>query len=165
VDASSIALAPPGSFVAVTASAQSVQSGISSALATITTYIPTEILVLYVAVVAALNDPATLRADSAAVSQWVGFLMFLVITPTVVWLVYAGKLRNDGLPLPLPVQDWPRWEMAAATAAFVAWAFAMPGTPFARLPGYNSGVAGVVVLGVTALLGLLAPLVTGPAEA
>jgi hypothetical protein len=75
-----------------------------------------------------------------------------------VWLVYAGKLRGMGRDLPVRIGDWPKWEMVAATAAYVAWALALPETPFREFPWYNSALAGVAVLVVSAALGLLAPI-------
>jgi len=137
----------------------STQSGVTSALATITGYIPTEILITYVAVAAALSTPGAIVTSS--VGLWLNFVAFLVATPVVVWLVYAGKVRNAGKPLPTAANQWPRWEMVAATVGFVAWAFALPGTPFSLLGWYNPGVAGVAVLVAATALGLVTPLVGG----
>ena len=77
---------------------------------------PTEILITYVAVVAAIAGTAV-GASAAPSPQglWVTFVAFLIATPVVVWLVYAGKLRTAGKPLPRDIRDWPRWEMVAAT--------------------------------------------------
>jgi hypothetical protein len=135
------------------------QSGVTSALATITGYIPTEILITYVAVAAALSTPGAVVTSS--VGLWLNFVAFLVTTPVVVWLVYAGKVRTAGKPLPTAAGQWPRWEMVAATVGFVAWAFALPGTPFSTLAWYNPGVAGVAVLVAATALGLVTPLVGG----
>jgi hypothetical protein len=143
------------------------QSGVSSALSTITAYVPTEILITYVAVIAAIAG-ATAGTSGAPSPQglWVAFIAFLIATPVIVWLVYAGKLRTAGKPLPRGVRDWPRWEMVAATAGYAAWAFALPSTPFAHFAWYNPGVAGVTVLITATMLGLLTPVVLGqPAPA
>ncbi len=134
------------------------QSGVTSALATITAYIPTEVLITYVAVAAALTGSAA----TSSVGPWLAFLAFLVGTPAVVWLVYAGKVRTSGKALPIRIRHWPRWEMFAATVSYVAWAFALPGTPFGQFGWYNSGVAGVIVLVAATGLGLLTPVVGRP---
>jgi hypothetical protein len=136
------------------------QSGVSSALATITAYIPTEILVTYVAVVAAMAAAGS-APPPATQGLWLAFWLFLVATPVVVWLEYAGKLRTAARALPRRPRDWPRWEMVAATAGYVAWAFALPGTPFTQFSWYNPGVAGVAVLITATGLGMLTPVVIG----
>jgi hypothetical protein len=133
------------------------QSAGSSALAAIAAYIPTEVLTVYVAVVAALNPGAA--AANARGPEWGAFLLFLVFTPVVVWLVYAGKVRKAGKRLPTAFRRWPRWEMFAATVAYAAWAFALPETPFMSFGWYSAAIAAVVVLVVTTGLGLIAPIV------
>jgi len=144
--------------VAVTASpadtVPTTQTGVASALSTVTAYIPTEILITYVAVAAALTGAAA----TSAVGPWLNFFGFLVATPIVVWLIYAGNFRTSGESLPRGVHQWPSWEMIAATIGYIAWAFALPGTPFAQFGWYNAGVAGVAVLVAATGLGLLTPL-------
>src|SRR2546428_10573689 len=66
------------------------ENAVNTALHMITTYVPTEILTLYVAVVAALRDP-----KSSPVTPWLTFGVFLVGTPVIVWLVYAAKVKNS----------------------------------------------------------------------
>jgi len=132
-------------------------TGSTAALSAIAAYIPTEVLTVYVAVVAALEPPNGQTGGASA--GWFSFLLFLIATPVVVWLVYAGKVRKAGKRLPTTIKRWPRWEMFAATAAFVAWAFALPQTPFTTLAWYSSAIAAVLVLVVTSALGLVAPLV------
>ena len=132
-------------------------NAVTAALDAITTYIPTEILTLYVAVLAALGIEAT--ASGAAEKA---FWTFLGLTPSTVWLVYAGKLKIAGKPLPWTPGQWPLWEMAAGTLAYAAWAFALPANVVAIRWGYPQPLAGVLVLIVVAFLGLLAPLFQRP---
>jgi hypothetical protein len=134
----------------------------SSALSTIATYIPTEVLTVYVAVIAALNPAAT---SGQRGPEWAAFLIFLVATPAVVWLVYAAKVRTAGKELPTSIAQWPKWEMLAATIAYAAWAFALPETPFADFGWYSAAIAAVVVLVATTVLGLVAPIVSTPLKA
>lgn len=105
-----------------TAGTPNSQSAVTTALKVIVTYIPTEVLALYVAVLAAIQDPTR----QSRRSLWVAFYCFLVLTPIVVWLVYAAKVRAAKKPLPTSARAWPLWEMFAATVAFVAWALACP---------------------------------------
>lgn len=140
------------------------QNAATAALTVIVTYIPTEVLTLYIAVLAAIQDPA--RKTSR--SLWAAFYCFLIGTPIIVWLVYAAKVSTAGKPLPLAPRTWPLWEMFAATVAYAAWAFALPDSPFNRdfsAYWYSPALAGVIVLIVSTLLGLLAPIFQRPLPA
>jgi hypothetical protein len=137
------------------------ESQVNAAFRTLTTYIPTETLTLYVAVLAALQlQPCT--KSPVASPCWAVFWWFLLATPLVIWLVYITKARSTGRPIPWAPWKWPLWEMAAGTIAYVAWAFSLPNTPFALLEWYSTGLAGIVVLITSTVLGLLAPLFARP---
>jgi hypothetical protein len=114
---------------------------------------------LYVAVLAALQPPTK---EAVASPSWAIFWWFLIVTPLVIWLVYITKAKSTGKPIPWAPLKWPLWEMAAGTIAYVAWAFSLPTTPFASLAWYSTGLAGVVVLITSTVLGLLAPLFARP---
>jgi hypothetical protein len=135
-------------------------SGIDTALKVIFGYIPTEIVTLYVAVSAALQPAAasTGVAPSSPQALWIAFLCFLVGTPLVVWVVFAGKLTSAGKPLPASYASWPLWEMVAASLAFCAWAFALPNTPFREFSWYSPALAALAVTLASTVLGLIAPL-------
>jgi hypothetical protein len=134
----------------------SASDGTTTALQTLTTYIPTEVLTLYVSAVAAVG-PLTMNGE--AVGRWLPFWCFLIATPLIVWVAFATKLRGAGRALPLAPSQWPLWEMIAAMIAYLAWTFALPNTPFAQYKNwYSSGLAAFLVLVVSAGLGILAPL-------
>jgi hypothetical protein len=135
------------------------ESQVNAAIRTLTTYIPTETLTLYVAVLAVLQPPTK---EGLAGPNWAIFWWFLIATPLVIWLVYITKVKTAGKPIPWAPLKWPLWEMAAGTIAYVAWAFALPTTPFASLAWYSTGLAGVIVLITSTILGLLAPLFARP---
>lgn len=130
-------------------------SQVNAALRNLTTYIPTEILALYVAILAAVNPP-----KGAAVSNpsWIAFWCFLVATPIVIWLVYITKARTAGKPIPWAISKWPLWEMAAGTIAYVAWAFSLPASPFASYAWYSDGIASIIILVTAQALAFVAPL-------
>lgn len=123
-------------------------------------YIPTEVLTLYVAVLAAVQEPGKVTPV-----DWTAFWSFLVATPLVVWLVFGAKLKTANKPLPLSYSSWPIWEMFAATVAYAAWAFALPHSPFTDYTWYSSALSGLAVLVVSTLLGLLAPFFQKPLTA
>jgi hypothetical protein len=156
-----------------TADDPSTQSAGTSALKSIATYIPTEIITLYVAALAALagsnpdipakqSDLAKTGGSVASTADFVAFWVFLALTPVVVWLVYAAKVRSAGKRLPSRPVSWPWWEMIASTLAFAAWAYSMPNSVFTRFAWYTAAIGTLVVLVVSILLGLIAPLVQRP---
>jgi len=120
-------------------------------------YIPTEVLTLYVAVLAVVQQEGKVTR-----TDWVAFWIFLFATPVIVWLVYAAKLKTVQKTLPLNFSAWPVWEMFVATAAYTAWAFALPQSPFTEYGWYSSALSGLAVLVVSTLLGLLAPFFQKP---
>ena len=128
------------------------KGNIETALNVLFGYIPTEIITLYVAVLAAVGVEGKVTQ-----TEWTSFWIFILATPVVVWLVYGAKVKNANLPLPLSFGEWPVWEMFAATVSFSAWAFALPQSPFTDFTWYSSGLSGVVILITSAVLGLLAP--------
>jgi hypothetical protein len=134
-------------------------SGLNTALQTLTTFIPTEVLTLYVSAIAALGPlTITVGAHNLQVGRWLPFWCFLGATPLIVWIAFASKIKAAGRALPLSPSKWPLWEMAAATAAYVAGTFALPATPFAQESWYSAGLASFLILVVSAGLGMIAPL-------
>ena len=121
-------------------------------------YIPTEVITLYVAVLAAIQT----GGDVATQGDWITFWSFLAATPVVVWLVYGAKLKGARKSIPARISTWPVWEMSAATIAFSAWAFALPHSPFMKFDWYSSALSGVAVLIVSTVLGLLSPFFQRP---
>jgi hypothetical protein len=133
---------------------------IDTALHVLFGYIPTEVLTLYVAVLAAVQKP-----NKVTSADWIAFWSFLVATPIVVWLVYGAKVKAANKPLPLAFGTWPLWEMLAAAVAYCAWAFALPNTPFGEYSWYSSALSGVAVLVASTFLGLLGPFFQNPLKA
>lgn len=124
----------------------------STALQVITTYIPTEILTLYIVVLGILGT----GYDSLPRV----LLIFTLATPVCCWLIFASKLKTAGKPIPIAPRLWPMWEMFAATAAFLGWAFGIPNSPITtgETPMIQPGTGAIVVLVTSTAIGLLAPL-------
>ena len=142
-----------GGMLETAAAAQgesSTTGAVTAALDVVMSYVPTEILTLYVAVMAVVQ-----AENQVSLAEWNTFWFFLAATPLVVWLVFAGKLRGAGRALPVAPTKWPWWEIFAATTAFVAWALALPKSPFSVCSWYVGGLAGIVVLVTSTVLGLL----------
>ncbi len=130
-------------------------SAIDSAYNTLFGYIPTEVVTLYVAVVAAISS----LSDSW---RYAALGVFVLITPLVVWIAFATKVKGAGKPMPARPRQWPVWEMVAADIAFCAWAFALWNHPGADPKTVPTGLAGLLVLGTSTALGLLSPLFQRP---
>jgi hypothetical protein len=144
------------------------QNTVSVALKTVTTYIPTEIITLYIALVGALQ-PGEPGTSLYFTSRWIAFGIFLVLTPFAIWATFASKLASDQKKLPLRVRYWPKWEMFAGTIAYVAWTIGLPDSPFAQFPWFSAAVGGFAILATSTLLGWVAGIfqrelaATGPA--
>jgi hypothetical protein len=135
----------------------------NGAIQTLTTFIPTEVLTLYVSALAALGPLTTKTGNEIhQIGRWAPFWSFLVLTPIIAWVAFATKITVSGKPIPTSPSTWPLWEIGAATFAYVAWAFALPNTPFARFQWYSTGLAAFLVLVVSAGLRLVAPLMQRP---
>ena len=134
-------------------------SDVTAFLKTATTYIPTEVVTVYVALTNAIE-----HRGCGSPSLVAAFLLFLLATPALVLVVYASRLHADKRPAPWPLRQWPVFEMVAATVAFVAWALALSVNPVAACPWFSTAVAGVGLVGVTAILGVAAPLFQKPLD-
>jgi hypothetical protein len=132
---------------------QSTTTAVNNAMSVLFTYIPTEIIALYVTVTAALG-PIT----EGYRAQWITLFVFLVLTPIVIWLVYAAKLNSINNVIPYKFSDWPVWEMFASTIAFLSWAFALPQTPFNSFTDwYSTSLASVSILITSTVISLISP--------
>jgi len=151
------ASATPRSKDQVAAGTGDTGNSVNTALNVLFGYIPTEVLTLYVAILAAIQKPGQVtKAD------WITFWIFLAATPLIVWLVFGAKIVSAGKPLPWHPKGWPLWGMFAATIAYCAWAFALPNSPFTVYQWYSSSLAGISVLVASAVLGLLGPFFRKP---
>jgi hypothetical protein len=128
-------------------------NALTDALGAIVAYFPTEVNVLYTAVLAAIVKPDT----SSLAGQWLAYWLTLGAAPVVAWLLFAARLRANGMKLPLAPAKWPFLEMVFSVVAFATWGAALPGTPWAEHDWYTASLAGVAVLVVTTGLGSIAP--------
>lgn len=126
------------------------KTSIENALGVLFSYIPTEVIALYVAVISAIKV-------NSSYAGWVTFFVFLIFTPVVVWLVYAAKIKKATGVIPLTISSIPLWEIIASTLAFIAWAFALPDSIFQTFSWYSQSVAGVSILLTSTILSLIAP--------
>jgi hypothetical protein len=108
-------------------------------------YIPGEVIGLYVTLSGILEGSVQAGGGlggGLATWYWIGFAVFLALSPLWMWLstARAGK----------PTQ-W--YQVVVTPLAFSAWAFALGG-PFRATFQYNPAVGSVVLLLVTAAIGL-----------
>jgi uncharacterized membrane protein (DUF441 family) len=134
---------------------------VQNALSALVEYVPAETITLYLAVASAL--PVLQRSIDALTAPIV-YWGFVVLTPILFILIYAGKRRAAQLGHRFPQwKQWPWWPMCAATIAFMVWGLAGPNRP------YFTGEGGDVVVGLFAIiastvLGVIARFVGVPAS-
>jgi hypothetical protein len=112
-------------------------SKVSTALEMLSRYIPTEVVALYLAALAA----APLAEWNAKPLYWTG----IIATPIVLLLVYLSNARKGKNPLP-KLGQWPLWKAVAATIAFSIWALAIPAAPYVTPP------KGTITIGFAAIV-------------
>jgi hypothetical protein len=128
---------------------------LTSALGSIATYIPSELVVLYTGVIAAISA----SNSSSHRGQWVAFWLIFGLTPVTVWVLYATRVKTAGKKLPLDPHIWPWLEMIVGLIAFFIWAAALPKSPVQLdWSFYNTAVATIIVLVGTFVIGLVTPL-------
>lgn len=125
-----------------------------TAIAALTKYIPTEVITLYVASIAAL--PA-IQSDYPSVTATPIYFGFAVLTPILFVLIFHNQLALNEKPYP-SIWNWPWWRIFASTIAFCVWALAVPNNPF--IATKSAGVlAGIGAALISTLLSLIAPIV------
>jgi hypothetical protein len=122
-------------------------------------YIPTEAIAIYLAILTGAFAPLSPIAgkkssDLDYTSRWHFYLIMLVATAALVWLMYAAKTRGSATDR--RKHDVPVFEMAIAVAAMAAWEAALPDTPFADFSWYGGWFAAIVLSTTVALLPLVA---------
>lgn len=134
---------------------------VAKAAKEIVTYIPTEVVAVYVAGVAVLHSATT----TSRAAEWGLLIAVLVLTPFAVWATYAAQVRAGNRPLPMAPRTWPWPAIVVSTFAFLVWSYSLPASPFGYLSWYQPIVASIVLLLGTVILGLIAPLLPKPAAA
>ena len=125
----------------------------SNALESLSRYIPTESVTLYIAAcsaASALKDK--LKPETSGWIYW----GFVILTPLLFLIIFIGMRRSADLPALPPIPNWPWWKLFASTVAFAVWALAVPGSPY--LNGEVGGViAAFLAVFVSTFLTLLEP--------
>ncbi|HEV3167018.1 MAG TPA: hypothetical protein VGZ22_23615 [Isosphaeraceae bacterium] len=114
-------------------------TGVGQALSSIGTYIPTEVMATYLAILAAIPS------DRGHGFQWLMFWVFLIFTPIVVWLGVAVARQSQGIVVK-PAQQWPWWSMIAATVAFAAFVVVLPGSVTRDISWYEAWMGTVAII-------------------
>lgn len=140
--------------VTFTTAASQVKSKPSAAFEALARYIPTEVVTLYIAAASAME---AIKKTFIHVNELNTYWFFVVLTPIVFLIVYAGQRKaNNQTPIPWP-SKWPWWKLTAATIAFAVWALAVPTTPYLSSPE-GGAIAAFFATFVSVALSLLAPI-------
>lgn len=110
----------------------------------LTKYIPTETITLFIAAVAAFNGIEEL-ADREIVNPWVLYGIGAILSPIVLVVVaYTTYLANNPGPTPSAEFKVPWFRAVAALLAFLVWAAAVPGLFYTITEGTPEAAAGAV---------------------
>jgi hypothetical protein len=137
------------------ASSNASPRGSDDALTSLTKYIPTEVLTLYlpaVAIASALDEPLVMIGKRAM--YWA---FAVALTPLISLLVYLRRRAIANLSVWPPWSQFPLWNLIAASVAFLAWALALPGNPYVDKPAMHVA-SGFAALLASTILSLLEPL-------
>ena len=125
---------------------------IPAALSALIEYVPAETVTLYLAVASALP---VLRRSIVGLTPQNVYWGFVVLTPMLFALIYAGKRSAQGEARWPGRRAWPWWPTCAATIAFTAWGLAGPNRPYFTGEG-GDAVVGLVAIIASTLLGVAA---------
>jgi cation transport ATPase len=114
-------------------------------------YLPTELITAYLTIGAAIIAAVTTEDDLEGL-RWLMFWFFVVATPIAVWVAWSGKGRSRAKKKERKV---PLLEMLGATVAFIAWAPAIPGSPFRIWEPFKDVYFVIIPVVAAFILGLL----------
>lgn len=124
------------------------EQSLASAIGKITAFIPTEAVGGYTAAVG-IFTPAPEQA------QWLILIITLLLTPVYVCVTYIGRCRRHGAAVSLKKA---LVLSSFAMVSLVAWAAALPATPFLAISPYATRIGGAAVIFIAPLLSQLAEL-------
>ena len=137
------------------ATAEPVEPGkASNAFDSLSKYIPTEAVTLYVAAASAMS---AFKETFPSVKEAGVYWSFVIFTPILFLIIFAGKRREANLKMFPPIVKWPWWKIISSTVAFAVWALAIPTTPYLQGPAGGAVAAFGAVL-VSTFLTLLQPI-------
>ena len=135
------------------------ENAVNNALSMLVKYIPTESITLYVAALSAA--PALKSVSGQRITESTIYWFFSLFTPVLFAIILLGKRRAARVTPLASLKNWPWWKNLAATIAFLVWALAVPGNPYAR--GDTSGaVAGFFAIFISTILSILEQIFDNP---
>jgi hypothetical protein len=156
--AAALPAALPADAVPLAEPATPPDNKVNNALTSLTKYIPTETITLYIAAVAA--TPAIEQITKQQINGRVVYVFFAILTPALLLLVLASKRSAEKIQPKLP-QPLPWWKMAAAFIAFAVWALSVPNNPFTQGNDMAAVVAAFAAIFISLFLSLFDPIFDG----
>ena len=121
------------------------EGALKKELARITAFVPTEVVATYVAVLGILTPSS---------EGWRWGLLVIIAGLTVFLCWYFWKTATQTLP-----RKALTWSIVFALAGLLAWASALPASPFFSFDGYTTKLGGIAVLIAAPIIPRLAVLV------
>ena len=125
----------------------------------LTTYIPTEAVAVYTAILPFLTPKSQALARQDYTGRWVlagGVALFAVLFSVG---IYKRELEARGGSF-----RWPPKRTATVLLAFVGWVFVVPGSPFGDFEWYTPAIGAAIGLALNALISLGTLWFGGPEE-
>jgi hypothetical protein len=117
------------------------EAAVSTAMEKIAAFVPTEVIGLYVSGLGIL-------APTSDAGKWLLFCVCALMIPLIMWIGFRDNQQKN---LPAPSARIALILFGLAVVAFVAWASALPSTPFISLVGERAHLYGgfaVIVLSI-----------------
>ena len=115
-------------------------------------FIPTEVITLWVALLAVLNDPKAPKGKKICQADWSTHWVLAVVFALCAVLLTLGLAYRKFKDTPGVTFKWPVFQMAAAPAAFLAWAVSLPESPLESACWYTQAAGAFIVTSATVLI-------------
>lgn len=120
---------------------------------TLVSFLPTEIVSAYLLIGGAIVSAIT-PGNAREGLRWSMFWLFFALTEVAVFTGWRAKTTNAGTSRK---RKFPAVEMLGASVAFVAWATAVPGSPFRAWKEFEDVYFVIVPIIAIVMLGFLVP--------
>lgn len=122
-------------------------------LSSLTKYIPTESVTLYVSTVSAQQS-----LKSIGLTPTFTYWFFVCLTPLLMITLFLRQLAIAKKPWRVQPKELPWWHIIASTIAFMTWALAVPGNPIiSPNDSVQGAVAALAAVFVSAFLNIFEP--------
>lgn len=146
------AVAPAGAGAAAAAAAPPADAPVgvpTNVVNQLVAFIPTEVITIWVALLAVLNDPKPPPGKDICQADWSTHWILAIVVALLGSLLTLGLAYRKFADTPDVAFKWPIFQMIAAPVAFMAWAIALPESPLQSACWYTPAAGSFVVMFAT----------------